>query len=373
MKYFKRLILLALVSAFAFSCSSGGDEDTSATVASFRDAGPWAAGVTTFELGDRSVEVWYPADPEAVDGLERDAYFIRDFISPIFDALLPEDINPPFATNAYRDVVASTDGPFPLIVFAHGAASYRLQSTFLTAHLATWGFVVASVDYLERGLSVRSFGPEPEIEIADDVLSGMVVDLVTAENDTAGGPLEGRVSTDRIGMTGHSAGGGTSIRFADDPRVVAYAPMSAGIFDPENTSLPDKPSMWLTGDIDGIVALDRVEAAFGEASAPTRLVVLEDMGHLGPSEICAIGTSGGGVIQLALDGGIDLDESFIRLGTDGCQDEAVSPEDGWIPVRHFLTAFFRHALGLDSAPIGLSQSVQTEIPEVGINYQEVLD
>ncbi|MGB5813026.1 MAG: hypothetical protein WBG86_21010, partial [Polyangiales bacterium] len=341
-------------------------------VTSYREVGPWAAGVTTYTLGDRMVEVWYPVDPAVTEGLDLDEYFIRDFVSPIFDAVLDPEISPPFETGAYRDVTASGDGPFPLIVFAHGAASYRLQSTFLTSHLATWGFVVASVDYLERGLGVASFGPEPEIPIADDVLTGMVVDLLAAENGTSGGMLEGRVSTDQIGMTGHSAGGGTSIRFADDPRVVAYAPLSAGIFDPENTTLPDKPSMWLTGDIDGIVELDRVETAFGEAGTPTRLVVLEDMGHLGPSEICAIGASGGGVIQLAIDGGVDLPEGLIRLGTDGCQEEAVSPPDGWIPVRHFITAFFRDALGLDREPIGLSQDVQDEIPEVGIEYQEAL-
>lgn len=371
MKYFTRSFLL-LVLAVSSACSSDAGEPA-VTVSSFREAGPWAAGVTTLTLGDRLVEVWYPAEPADVEGLERDVYFIRDFISPIFDAILPPEISPPFVTGAYRDVVASQRGPFPLIVFAHGAASYRLQSTFLTSHLATWGFVVASVDYLERGLGVASLGPEPAIAIDDEVLTGMVVDLVASENGISGGFLEGRVSTDRIGMTGHSAGGGSTVRFADDPRVVAYAPLSAGIFDPENTTLPDKPSMWLTGDIDGIVALDRVETAFGEASSPARLVVLEAMGHLGPSEICAIGESGGGVIQLAMDGGLDLPENLIRLGSDGCQDEAVSPQDGWIPIQHYITAFFRDALGLDAEPIGLSQAIEVEIPEVGIIYEEVLE
>jgi dienelactone hydrolase len=362
--------IFTLSLALLVACASEGDSTSS--VSSFREEGPWVAGVTTLSLGDRSVEVWYPANPAEAEGLERDAYFIRDFVSPIFDAVLDESINPPFVTDAYRDVAAAQDGPFPLLIFAHGAASYRLQSTFLTSHLATWGFVVASVDYLERGLGVASFGPEPEIPIEDDALTGMVVDLLEAENATDGGLLEGRVSTDQIGITGHSAGGGTSIRFADDPRVIAYAPLSAGIFDPENTSLPEKPSLWLTGDIDDVVELEDVELAFGEASTPTRLVVIRDMGHLGPSEICAIGAEGGGVIQLALDGGIDLPENLIRLGTDGCQEEAVSPADGWVPVQHFVTAFFRNAFEMDRDPIGLDQDVQAEIPEAGFTYEEAL-
>lgn len=375
MQYLRRSYLVLLL-AFALACSESGDRSGAADVESFREAGPWAAGVTTLPLGDRLVEVWYPADQAVLDSdqLAADQYFIRDFISPIFDQLLPDDINPPFVTNAYRDVPASADGPFPLLLFAHGAASYRLQSTFLTSHLATWGFVVASVDYLERGLSAASFGPGPEMEIADEILSAMVVDLIATENETSGSLLEGRVSTDEVGITGHSAGGGTSIDFAQDPRVIAYAPLSAGIFgEDDDRVLPDKPSLWLTGDIDGIVTLDRVEDAFERASPPARLVVLEDMGHLGPSEICAIGTRGGGVIQLALDGGLALDESFIRLGTDGCQDEAVSPADGWIPIRHFVTAFFRDAFDLDGGPIGLAPSVQSEIPEVTIEYDETLD
>ena len=37
--------------------------------------------------------------------------------------------------------------------------SFRLQSTFLTTHLASWGFVVMSPDYFERGL--QSLGGTP--------------------------------------------------------------------------------------------------------------------------------------------------------------------------------------------------------------------
>ena len=36
----------------------------------------------------------------------------------------------------------------PLLVFSHGNSGYRQQSTFLTTHLASWGFVVAAPDHV---------------------------------------------------------------------------------------------------------------------------------------------------------------------------------------------------------------------------------
>ena len=61
-------------------------------------------------------------------------------------------MNPPFTQDAYRDVAASAKGPFPLVLFSHGFAGIRLQSTFLTTHLAQWGFVVASPEFVSRDL-----------------------------------------------------------------------------------------------------------------------------------------------------------------------------------------------------------------------------
>src|SRR5262249_56793088 len=40
--------------------------------------------------------------------------------------------------------LASEGRPFPLIVFGHALGSYDSQSTFLTTHLATHGYIVAA-------------------------------------------------------------------------------------------------------------------------------------------------------------------------------------------------------------------------------------
>ncbi len=368
---FRGVVPLLLLGAAACSTS-----DSSPTPPStFRDPGPYEAGVTTLTLNDRLVEVWYPVDAPDTTGLDPVPYFIRDELSEELESLLPPDINPPFQTSAYRDVQVSGDGPFPLVIFAHGASSYRNQSTFLTTHLASWGFVVASVDYIERGLRRQfdldmSLAPDPEID--DVTLTRMVVMLVADESARTGSVLEGRVSSDRIAITGHSAGGGTSVRFGDEPDVVTYIPISAGFSSQGPVEVPDTPSLWIAGNIDGIVLPERTEAAFMQASAPTRYVLIEDMGHLGPSDICAIGATGGGVIAIALEAGLPIPDNLVRLGTDDCQDEAVAPADGWPAINHFVTAQLRWAFGIDEEPIGLSQDAAEDLPEVTLTYQEII-
>ena len=370
------LILALGLAACSTDPSSATDPVPPAPLSgTYRDVGPFEAGVTTLTLNDRMVEVWYPVDPATTAGLEPVPYFIRDELSEELNSLLPDDVNPPFATAAYRDVRASRAGSFPLVIFAHGSASYRNQSTFLTTHLASWGFVVASVDYLERGLRRQldvndSLAPDPELD--DPVLTRMVVMLLADENSRIGSLLQGRVSTDQIAITGHSAGGGTSIRFGGEPDVITYIPLSAGISSDSMLALPDRPSLWIAGAIDAIVDPERTANAFAEANAPARHVVIEAMGHLGPSDICAIGENGGGPIQIALDQGLPISDGLVRLGTDGCQEGALPPPDGWPVINHFVTAQLRWAFGFDEEPVGLSQDAAEDLPEATFTYEESL-
>jgi len=363
------LTSVLLVSMLLAGCSDGDSGST--TAAPYRDAGPYAAGVTTLDLGDRQVEVWYPVDPGDQGEAPRDAYYIRDWLPDFIDALLPADVNPPLVTDAYRGVPASREGPFPLVLFAHGFAAFRSQSTFLTAHLATWGFVVAAPDYLERGLAAQ-LGQPPATRYEDVQLGRATVDLLKAENGRAGSLLEGIVSAERIAITGHSAGGGSAILFGAEPDVVTYVPLSAGARGGDEIALPDKPSLWLTGATDGVVSLDGVEAAYERALPPKRIVVIENAGHLAPSDLCAIGATGGGIVAIAIEAGLPVPEQLQRLGTDGCQPEALDPEDGWPVVKHFVTAQLRWAFGIDPEPVGLSADAARDLPEATFSYREEL-
>ncbi len=184
--------------------------------------------MTTVQLSDRLMEVWYPVDPADIGTGPRDEYFIRDYVSDAFDALIPPDVNPPYVTDATRDVPASAAGPFPLVLFSHGFASYRVQSTFLTTHLASWGFVVISPDYLERGL--RSvLGQPPASNRKDTDVAAEAIDTARAMTATPGGPLEGRIDGDTVFPIGHSAGGGTTLRLLERPDVPSGIPLAAGV------------------------------------------------------------------------------------------------------------------------------------------------
>ncbi|MGB5680384.1 MAG: hypothetical protein WBM47_00940 [Polyangiales bacterium] len=375
MAHFRFLWVWSLVAVLAACSTDNSNSDP--TPETYRDPGPWDAGVTTLTLADRGVEVWYPVEPEDTEGLETSPYFIRDFLSPALEALLADaeerlgrEFNPPFATDAYRDAAGSGAGPFPLVLFSHGSPAYRTQSTFLTTHLASWGFVVASVDHLEWGLQ-GFLGTRPDPPMDDVELRRMVIALLEAENERDGAILNGVVSTDQIAVTGHSAGGSASRRFGAEPGVVTYIPISAGVSSEGMTELPDTPSLWLTGTTDGVVDPQRTIDAFEQASAPTRLVLIDNMGHLGPSDICLIGDTGGGIIGLAQEAGLPVD-SLADIGTDGCGEESLPIEDGWPVIRHFVTAQLRWAFGIDEEPVGISQEIEALFPEATFYYDESL-
>src|SRR5690606_13389968 len=99
-----------------------------------------------------AVEVWYPAADGATSGRSPDVYDLRAWLDDDARARLAGASTLRYRTAAFRDVEASGDGPFPLVLFSHALGGYRSQSTFLTEHLASWGFVVAAPDHGERGL-----------------------------------------------------------------------------------------------------------------------------------------------------------------------------------------------------------------------------
>jgi dienelactone hydrolase len=334
--------------------------------AAYAERGPYEVGVTTVQLSDRPMEIWYPVEPGTTGDRPRDEYFIRDFVSSFFDQLIPADVDPPYVTDAVRDVAAAP-GPFPLVLFSHGFASYRTQSTFLTTHLASWGFVVISPDYLERGLRSVLGEPPPaprgDVEVADEA-----IEAARALSAHPGGALEGRIDAERVFPVGHSAGGGTSIRLlfarAD---VTSAIPLAAGysLQSLLQAGLPTgKAITWIAAPRDQIVSIEDVRRGFDYTAGERRLVEIGSSGHVNAfSDICEIGD--GGVVALARATGIPIPESLLLLGDDGCPVPPYkdSPEV-WPEVRHFVTAELRLRAGLDAEPVGLGDQVLASFDDV---------
>lgn len=336
--------------------------------AAYAERGPYEVGVTTIALSDRSMEVWYPVDPEDIGTEPRDAYFIRDYVSSSIDALIPPEINPPFVTDATRGVPASDAGPFPLVLFSHGFASYRVQSTFLTTHLASWGFVVISPDYLERGL--RSvLGEPPAVRRSDTAVADEAIEAARAATATTGGPLEGRIDGSTVFPIGHSAGGGTTLRLLSRPDVVSGIPLAAGLgptqlMDFAELLPPGKAVTWIAAPRDSIVAIANVRQGFTYTSGQRRIVELDGAGHVNAfSDICEIGD--GGVVEIARAANLPIPENLLALGNDGCNVPPFKESaEVWPEVRHFVTAELRFRSGLDTEPVGLGDQVVANFDDV---------
>jgi len=333
----------------------------------YRERGPYDVGVTSVQLSDRSMEVWYPVDPGDAEG-PADEYHIRRFVSAAFDALIPPDVDPPFVTDAVRDVPASDDGPFPLVLFSHGFASYRFQSTFLTTHLASWGFVVVSPDYLERGL--RAVLGEPPARARSDL--GVADEAIRVARELGGDPghlLAGTVDPAAVYPVGHSAGGGTSLRLLGRPDVHSAIPLAAGLsiqnlLEGRLPLPPGKAVTWIAAPADRIVGIDDVRRGFDYTAGERRIVEVGGSGHVNAfSDICEIGE--GGVVALARATGLPIPEGLLVLGDDGCPVPPYrdSPEV-WEEVRHFVTAELRYRSGLDADPVGLGDAVTSQLDDV---------
>jgi fermentation-respiration switch protein FrsA (DUF1100 family) len=370
---------LLVVAAVAAACvppppeaSTGPDPSDAprAGEAAYATHGPFEVGVTTVELSDRRMEVWYPVDPEDIGTGPQDEYFIRDYVSTAFDQLLPPEINPPFVTDATRGVPASGDGPFPLVLFSHGFASYRTQSTTLTTHLASWGFVVISPDYLERGL--RSVLGEPPASPRTDLsVADEAIETIRAATADPADPLGGVVDASAVYPIGHSAGGGTTLRLLSRPDVPSGIPMAAGYslqaLLNQTLVLPaDKPIAWIAAPDDGIASIVDVRRGFDYTPGPRKLVEITGAGHNNAfTDICEIGD--GGVAALARSTGLPIPDSLLALGDDGCSVPPFrdSPEV-WPEVRHFVTAELRFRSGLDAEPVGLGDQVVASFDDIGV-------
>ena len=358
-----RLIGYAFLAVLFLGAAACSDSD--GTPVDTTQPGPYEVGVATYSLSDREVEVWYPAFAGASEGLEKERYYIRRWLPPVIDGLLDPDADPPFVTDAYRDLPPAESGTFPVVVFAHGYSAFRNQSTFLTTFLASHGMVVVAPDYLERGLaSALGFppeGPRDDVEVTQDALDTLASAL----------PQVAEIGDfERMGIVGHSAGGGTALRVASAwPELAVYIPMTAGA-SREPGDMPATRSLWVAGGIDASVSVDSVRNGYQRAAAPKRYLSVENAGHLLPSDLCAIGAEDGGIIEIAKRAGLPVPANIERLGTDGCQEEALAAELGWAVVRDAVTSVLLESFGaLGDAPV-LGADVVERYPSIPIDYRE---
>jgi predicted dienelactone hydrolase len=342
----------------------------SASVAHARNApfapadhvGPYKIGYNRVELVDSSRDVdpfggrtlvthiWYPIDDAAAAGAVPVIYdsglaSLALFGLPVshaisrspFGALVdanstlppsgdsPGSCNaPPFPLCGSSVIVGlpiSSHGPFPLLMFSHGAILDPHFYVSLTEYLASHGYIVVApehtgnrfVDNYASTITRLGCGPEalPSRPCLDDV-GKSAVDRPQDIRFVLDQVLAGRASVDpaaidasRIGMYGHSFGGYTTLVvgggsgfFPPDSRVKAIAALSPFTFgvpgaDPviENINVPTLVSFGEADKLFGIDFADQGRAIFTaldtRAVGEKYRVELERGVHSGFTDICA--------------------------------------------------------------------------------------
>jgi dienelactone hydrolase len=259
--------------------------------------GRFPVGVRTVaeRRGDRAlaIEVWYPASDEHagedVAPATRDTYELVPGLPTAWQ-------------EAARDATARP-GRFPLVAFSHGYGGHRRQSTFLSTHLASHGYVVAAVDHtgntildvMQALLVQQAGGTYPDYRtILDEFIVARPADVSFAIDrlfDGAGG-LEGRIDRERVGMAGHSFGGWTTLAVTGlDRRVRAalpLAPAGGGADLPvqqlrESLNLSwerDVPTLFIVADRDTLLPLAGMRELLERTQSRKRMVVLRDADHM---------------------------------------------------------------------------------------------
>ena len=352
------------------SASAATTVPTSAAAAAYTNAGPHPVGVTTLQLAKGAkVEVWYPA-VAGTTGTE--TYDVRDFTPDAIRKILTADIPAGYSYAAGRDA-AVADGTFPVVLFSHGFTGIRVQSTFLTSHLASWGMIVAAPDHRSRDLFdvLGGTASGDRADSVDDLLK--TFELVIGD-----GKLAPHADASKVAAVGHSAGGGTVLGAALDPRVKGYVSLASGAFlgdggastgaTPTATSiLPAKPSFFVGGSVDGVVPFATVtKPAYESAPSPSLSWEVDGVGHNGFDDFCTFG-NGTGVIGIAeasgLGGLLDAQPQLRTLGQDGCIPPAVPVTTTFPIIRHAVTAWLRNLFGADPSPVGLGREVATAYPQ----------
>ena len=339
--------------------------DPAVEAMAYTEPGDYPVGVTTLELEPgNKVEIWYPAI-EGTTGTE--SYDVRDFVPDAIRALLTADVPANYDYVAGRDAIVA-DGTFPIVLFSHGYSGMRLQSTFLTSHLASWGMIVVAPDHWSRDLNHVLSAPVGDRESSIQELLASL-DLVTAGNDDPASLFQGHVDNSRIIALGHSAGGGTIVGAAADDRVDGYISMASGVVgmggaNATTTAPPtfvNKPSFFLAGSTDAVVPPDTVtRPSFEAVPGPSRLWIIDGVGHNGFDDFCTFG-NGSGIIGIAIASGLgpllEAQPQLKTLGQDGCMEPSQPVELGFPIIKHAVTAQLRFWFGDDSAPVGLDSSV----------------
>jgi predicted dienelactone hydrolase len=218
-------------------------------------SGPYQVGTLTFELTDTSrkelysgkdearrfqIQVWYPSGTNTSN--ERTPWMQH---ADVYATSISEYLGlPSFFLDhlalvkipAYKGIsVATTDGGFPIILYSHGWNGFNAQNTGQALQLASHGYVVVGIQHtygavvtvFEDGTIAKNNpaalpegAPDEEYDLAAHKLADQwagdmrfTLDFLREQNQDTDGRFYKLLDFSRIGVYGHSTGGGAAIQF----------------------------------------------------------------------------------------------------------------------------------------------------------------
>jgi pimeloyl-ACP methyl ester carboxylesterase len=242
--------------------------------------GPFAVGVRTIAIRDPlrpertlTTEVWYPAADTARGQTDLACALIE--------------------TNAARDAPrAPADATAGLVVFSHGHRGIRCQSTFLTVHLASHGFVVVAPDHPgDTFLDPSASAEEAASDRVEDF--NLVTTHMVERTGHDGDFFAGAFDAERIAWVGHSFGASTALMagVVDNREIVnvalapAFDERMSLVYEPPAYDVRD-PVLIVGGTADAITPWSHQELAFARALAPKYLASIAGARHFDFTDLC---------------------------------------------------------------------------------------
>jgi dienelactone hydrolase len=187
-----------------------------------------------------------------------------------------------YPARASSSVAAAGNGPYPLIVFAHGLGGSPQDYRQLLTAWAAAGYVVAA-PLFPLSSSQTPGGPDGgDIGNQPGDMS-FVIDQMLSASDAANGPLSGLVDPSEIGAAGHSNGAITTLGLIAnsccfDARVKAAVVMAGTTegLGSGSYELTKAPPLLVVSDVhDGLVPYADAVAVFNQARGPKALLTLD--------------------------------------------------------------------------------------------------
>lgn len=353
-----------------------GQPATEMSSTNYTARGPYEVGVLTLNLSDRKVEVYYPAPAGVGKGRVKDVYLQTDPVPPMLAGMLkkiPESVDLKVSVPAFRDAPSVRRKSFPLVIFSHGAGSWRSGYGNLLSGISSWGFVVASVDFTEYGFaSFASPGGRDMAarRTASAAALDAALDLMASSTAATDGPLAGLIDMSSIAAVGHSAGGGTMFAAIDNPRidaVVGWAPVP-----PQGPGATPKPTLIIAAENDSGIPIASLASAYEKLNAPKQLVIIPRMGHNAFSDSCLSIQSGNDLISAVKQLGLPVPAPLLDLAQNGCRPGDLDTRTGWAIIQHATVAHLRASLGLSHAAPVISTNLGPAFKDAPFEVREVM-